>query len=104
MANENFMIRYTLNDDEKNDTLLNLEMSFDNPSPDLLVKRLNTWLKAIGREQLEVSFKTLFNPNIVIKKEPGMEAMVTTTTTKSVTTTKFNNATKRNEDEVIIIE
>ena len=98
MTTENFSLRYTLNDDEKHDTLLNLEMNFDNPSDVLFVKRLNTWLKAIGKENLYVAS---------VKKEPPLAdaaAMTTTTTTKSITTTKFNNATKKNEDEIIIIE
>jgi hypothetical protein len=98
MTTENFSLRYTLNDDEKHDTLLNLEMNFDNPSDDLFVKRLNTWLKAIGRENLYVAN---------VKKEPviaAAAAVTTTTTTKSITTTKFNNATKKNEEEIIIIE
>ena len=99
MTTENFTLRYTLTDDEKHDTLLNLEMNFDNPSDDLFVKRLNTWLKAIGKENLYVAS---------VKKEPPLAdaaaAVITTTTTKSITTTKFNNATKKNEDEIIIIE
>ena len=95
MTTENFTLRYTLNDDEKHDTLLNLEMNFDNPSDDLFVKRLNTWLKAIGRQNLYVAS---------VKKEPVAAAIMTTTTTKSITTTKFNNATKKNEEEVIIID
>jgi len=96
MTTENFTLRYTLNDDEKHDTLLNLEMNFDNPSDDLFVKRLNTWLKAIGRQNLYVAS---------VKKEPVADAAImTTTTTKSITTTKFNNATKKNEEEIIIID
>ena len=101
MTTEHFTLHYTLNDDDKNDTLLNLDMNFDNPSDDLLIKRLNTWLKAINREQLEVYAKPV--ALTAIKKEP-VAATMTTTTTKSITTTKFNNATKRNENEVIIIE
>ena len=97
MTTENFTLLYKLNDDEKHDTLLNLEMNFDNPSDDLFVKRLNTWLKAIGRENLYVAS---------VKKEPviAAAAVTTTTTTKSITTTKFNNATKKNEEEIIIID
>ena len=99
MTTENFSLRYTLNDDEKHDTLLNLEMNFDNPSDDLFVKRLNTWLKAIGKQNLYVAS---------VKKEPPLTdpaaAVTTTTTTKSITTTKFNNATKKNEEEIIIID
>lgn len=97
MTTENFSLRYTLNDDEKHDTLLNLEMNFDNPSDDLFVKRLNTWIKAIGKQNLQVSFIA------TVKKEP-VAAVMTTTTTKSITTTKFNNATKKNEEEIIIID
>ena len=97
MTTENFTLLYKLNDDEKHDTLLNLEMNFDNPSDDLFVKRLNTWIKAIGKQNLQVSFIA------TVKKEP-VAAVMTTTTTKSITTTKFNNATKKNEEEIIIID
>ena len=92
MNNEHFTLRYSLEDKDKNETIMDLEMNFHNPSEEMLIGRLNTWLKAITRKNLEVS---------LIKK--NNEPIVATTTTTSITTTTLNN-NKKNEKEVIVVE
>lgn len=92
MNNEHFTLRYSLEDKDKNETIMDLEMNFHNPSEEMLIGRLNTWLKAITRKNLEVS---------LIKK--NNEPIVSTTTTTSITTTTLNN-NKKNEKEVIVVE
>ena len=42
-----------------------LEMSFDNPTEALLISRLNTWLIAIGRSNLQVVEQ---NANLNVKR------------------------------------
>ena len=43
---------YTLTYDSRNadtrDTIMNLSLSFDNPSEEELRERINTWLRAVG--------------------------------------------------------
>ena len=95
MNNEHFTLRYSLEDKDKNETIMDLEMNFHNPSEEMLIGRLNTWLKAITRKNLEVS---LIQSN---KKEP---IVATTTTTSITTTTLNNNNNKKNEKEVIVVE
>jgi len=90
--NEHFTLRYSLEDKDKNESVMDLEMNFHNPSEEMLICRLNTWLKAITRKNLEVS---------LIKK--NNEPIVATTTTTSITTTTLNN-NKKNEKEVIVVE
>ena len=90
--NEHFTLRYSLEDKERNESVMDLEMNFHNPSEEMLIGRLNTWLKAITRKNLEVS---------LIKK--NNEPIVATTTTTSITTTTLNN-NKKNEKEVIVVE
>ena len=90
--NEHFTLRYSLEDKDRNESVMDLEMNFHNPSEEMLIGRLNTWLKAITRKNLEVS---------LIKK--NNEPIVATTTTTSITTTTLNN-NKKNEKEVIVIE
>ena len=87
--NEHFTLRYSLDDKDRNESVMDLEMNFHNPSEEMLIGRLNTWLKAITRKNLEVS---------LIKK--NNEPIVATTTTTSITTTTLNN--KKNE--VIVVE
>ena len=97
MNKEHFTLRYSLEDKDKNETIMDLEMNFHNPSEEMLIGRLNTWLKAITRKNLEVS---LIKSN---KKEP----IVATTTTTSITTTTLNNNNNnnnKNEKKVIIVE
>ena len=90
--NEHFTLRYSLEDKDRNESVMDLEMNFHNPSEEMLIGRLNTWLKAITRKNLEVSL-------IKNNKEP----IVATTTTTSITTTTLNN-NKKNEKEVIVVE
>ena len=90
--NEHFTLRYSLDDKDRNESVMDLEMNFHNPSEEMLIGRLNTWLKAITRKNLEVS---------LIKK--NNEPIVATTTTTSITTTTLNN-NKKNEKEVIVVE
>ena len=89
--NEHFTLRYSLEDKDKNESVMDLEMNFHNPSEEMLIGRLNTWLKAITRKNLEVS---------LIKK--NNEPIVATTRTTSITTTTLNN-NKKNE-QVIVVE
>jgi hypothetical protein len=93
--NEHFTLRYSLDDKDKNESVMDLEMNFHNPSEEMLIGRLNTWLKAITRKNLEV---TLIKSN---KKEP---IVATTTTTSITTTTLNNNNNKKNEKEVTLVE
>ena len=90
--NEHFTLRYSLDDKDRNESVMDLEMNFHNPSEEMLIGRLNTWLKAITRKNLEVS---------LIKS--NNEPIVATTTTTSITTTTLNN-NKKNEKEVIVVE
>ncbi len=53
--NEHFTLRYSLEDKDKNESVMDLEMNFHNPSEEMLIGRLNTWLKAITRKNLEVT-------------------------------------------------
>ena len=92
--NEQFTLRYSLNDKERNESVMDLEMNFNNPSEEMLIGRLNTWLKAITRKNLEV---TLIKSNN--KKEP----IVATTTTTSITTTTLNKNNKNNNNEQVIV-
>jgi hypothetical protein len=49
---------YTLTYDCRNadtrDTIMNLSLSFDNPSEEELRERINTWLKAVGANLIVV--------------------------------------------------
>ena len=52
---ESYSLSYSSREDSSNDTLMDVNVSFDNPLDDaVLIKRLNTWLKAIGRPNIEV--------------------------------------------------
>ena len=53
---EHFTLRYSSSED--NDTIMDLEMTFDNPSDEALLKRLNAWLVAIGKGHLKMSSAT----------------------------------------------
>ena len=50
---EHFTLRYTSSED--NDTVMELDMNFDNPTDEILVQRLNDWLKVIGKNKVSVS-------------------------------------------------
>jgi hypothetical protein len=54
--NENFNFSYSSREQNTSDTVLDCNVSFENPkSDDVVIKRLNTWLKAIGRDDIVVS-------------------------------------------------
>jgi hypothetical protein len=53
-VNENFSLRYNSREEDSGDTVMDLDINFDNPSEEVLVARLNTWLVAIGRDNLSV--------------------------------------------------
>jgi len=56
--NENFNFSYSSREQNTSDTVLDCNVSFENPkSDDVVIKRLNTWLKAIGRDDIVVSPK-----------------------------------------------
>jgi len=52
--NENFSLRYNSREDDTGDTVMDLDISFDNPSDDVLVQRINAWLVAIGKQNVSV--------------------------------------------------
>jgi len=52
--NENFSLRYNSREEDSGNTVMDLDINFDNPSEEVLVSRLNTWLVAIGRDNLSV--------------------------------------------------
>jgi hypothetical protein len=58
---EHFTLRYTSSED--NDTVMELDMSFDNPTNEMLVQRLKDWLRAIGKDNVSVSVKATANAN-----------------------------------------
>ena len=51
---EHFTLRYSSTETDSGDSIMDLELNFDNPSENTLIARLNTWLIAIGRENLQV--------------------------------------------------
>ncbi len=51
--NENYSLSYSSRDKDTRDTILDLNVNFEDPAPYQLKKNLNTWLTAIGLE-LEV--------------------------------------------------
>lgn len=56
--NENFNLTYNSRYDHNNDSDADISINFDNPKDDsVLVARLNTWLKAIGRDNIVVQLK-----------------------------------------------
>lgn len=55
--NENFTLSYSSREDSTSDTVMDVTINFDNPKDDsIIVHRLNTWLTAIGRKDLVVSY------------------------------------------------
>lgn len=53
--NENFSLNYGSREADSGDTVMDCNVSFDNPKDDsTIIHRLNTWLKAIGRSDIEV--------------------------------------------------
>jgi hypothetical protein len=53
--NESFSLTFGSREDATGDTVMDVTVSFDNPKDDsTIIHRLNTWLKAIGRTEIEV--------------------------------------------------
>jgi hypothetical protein len=53
--NENFSLNFSSREADSGDTVMDCNISFDNPKDDsTIIHRLNTWLKAIGRTDIEV--------------------------------------------------
>lgn len=54
-VNENFSLNYNSREDQSGDTVMDCNISFDNPKDDsAVIHRLNTWLMAIGRTEIVV--------------------------------------------------
>jgi len=49
---EHFTLRYSANED--GDTVMDLEMSFDNASDEILLRRIQEWLIAIGKTNIHI--------------------------------------------------
>lgn len=57
--NENFSLSYNSREDGTHDTVMDCVINFDNPKDDsAIIHRLNTWLKAIGRDNIVVEPKS----------------------------------------------
>lgn len=57
-VNENFSLNYSSREDQSGDTVMDCNINFDNPKDDsIIVNRLNTWLQAIGKTELVVTYK-----------------------------------------------
>ena len=57
-TNESFTLNYSCREADSSDTILDCNISFDTPKDDnVIVTRLNTWLRAIGRENIVVELK-----------------------------------------------
>lgn len=52
-----YRLSYSSRDDDTRDTIMDLDVSFENPSDEVLKRRINTWLTAIG-VNLEVILKS----------------------------------------------
>lgn len=56
-VNENISFNYGSREADSGDTVMDVNISFDNPADDsIIVHRLNTWLTAIGRSDLVVGY------------------------------------------------
>mgnify|MGYP006995916331 CR=1 FL=1 len=49
---ENFSLRYNSLEYDTGDTVMDLDISFDNPSDEVLIQRINSWLVAIGKNSV----------------------------------------------------
>lgn len=57
-VNENFSLVFNSREDQTGDTVMDCNINFDNPKDDsTVIHRLNTWLRAIGRNNIVVSPK-----------------------------------------------
>ena len=53
--NTNYSLSFGSREDSTNDSIMDVAINFDNPKDDsVIIHRLNTWLKAIGRTGIEV--------------------------------------------------
>lgn len=64
---EHFTLRYSSTESDSGDSIMDLELNFDNPNQNTLLARLNTWLIAIGRENFQIYVDA--KPNTVITIE-----------------------------------
>lgn len=56
--NENFNLSFSSREDGTGDTVMDCNISFENPKDDsTIIHRLNTWLQAIGRTDIVVEPK-----------------------------------------------
>ena len=55
---ERFCLSFNSNENVSGDSIMDISMSFDNPTDEVLIQRLNAWLKVIGRKNLEVKNKS----------------------------------------------
>ena len=54
--NENFTLGMSSREADTNDTVLDVDVRFENPKDDaLVIQYLNTWLRAIGRTNIVVT-------------------------------------------------
>lgn len=66
-TNENFNLSYSSRDRNTSDTILDCNISFENPTDDVVIHRLNTWLESIGRDEIIV---TKVKTNFLEEKSP----------------------------------
>ena len=52
---ENFNLSFSSRDRNTSDTILDCNISFENPTDEIVMHRLNTWLEAIGRDEIIVT-------------------------------------------------
>lgn len=55
--NKNFHLSYSSREANSNDTVLDCNINFENPTDEDIAKRLNTWLTAIGKSNINVTCK-----------------------------------------------
>jgi hypothetical protein len=48
MEEVTYRLSYSCRDNETRNTVMDLDISFQNPTQEILEQRINTWLKAIG--------------------------------------------------------
>lgn len=57
-VNESFSLSYNSREEHSGDTVADIDVRFDNPKDDsVIISRINTWLQAIGRTEIEVTCK-----------------------------------------------
>lgn len=54
----NYNLSYSCRDENNRHSIMDLSMSFENPSDEVLRERINTWLSAIGKNLEVVYYKT----------------------------------------------